>query len=240
MRGLSFLSRGGLSCGFASGYKTRMAANTLDLRPDKQALEHIDFETFRHIIHVHFYLEQHGITLRPEQDLHDKDKVTNQGIKEALALEYCRGREGYVDCDEPIEQAIRQAVEQHRADSYHHQIWVGALADPRDDDYSEGAVDIICTIMERRPYFERMGLAACSLEEIAANPSAYIKSLSNGDTVDKLPYVEESLQWMLEMKKPQLWQLKSLRNLPNIGLSTQLYERIINLRDMELIALRPT
>ena len=208
--------------------------NSNNIKSDQLGRTLFDLEVFRHIFHTHYYFEKGGVRLRADQDLHDKDKLLDEGIKGRLALEYCRGRAGYENCDDIIEDRIQLAVRKHRNSQYHHMIWAGKIDNPRPDDYMEGAIDIICTILEKRPYYARIGLSADSLEEISDEPERFILNFMNGDKVEKLPYVLQALSIMRDIKRPKLEIISSLENMPNIGISHGLYERLTCLRDFEL------
>jgi hypothetical protein len=237
MGGPRFLSRGGLALCLRAFERFRdewMMMDSGNIEPDQLAGTKWGLEAFRHIFHTHYYFERCGVILRADQDLHDKDKLLDGWIKNRLALEYCRGRPGYEDCEEGIERAIRQAVKKHRSTQYHHKIWMGEVENPRLNDYMEGAIDIICTILERRPYYARRGLSAGSLGEILENPTRFIVNFINEDKVEKLPYIMQALSLIRDIERPRLETINSLQDIPNIGVSPGVYERLICLRDLEL------
>lgn len=175
--------------------------------------------TLQHSCLVEYYLYALGLGYNDPQRPHDLTGLGNKfswSVIKGLAIQYRS-----VD---PIffKTYVLPSILVHRKHQYHHQKWNGdeKSSDVDSEDMKVGAVDAICSLLGCRPYQGGSHTFEQIAEIIKQNPE------------DRIPVYKIKWFWMLhdDMKKLSLpnWRaVNSLVGIPNIGLSEDVYDRIV-------------
>lgn len=178
-------------------------------------------ETLRHSCHMEYYLKILGLGNRDPDRPHDISGKFNKlewDIISGCALAYRAGLS--VEEKELIrKQSVLPAVKLHR-NQYHHQMWNEYNEDATEQDLRVGALDTVCALLEKRPYYLR---SADSPKEIMDNVDELITSSFREI---KIPWVYKMANAITEIEKPCIWGIDKLAHFPNIGLSSETYGKI--------------
>lgn len=168
--------------------------------------------TVRHSCQIEYYLHILDIGYKDPQRPHD---IVGEGNKyywpvlKGLALQY---RD---DSPEFFDTYVRPSIELHRKGQYHHQMWNQHNPSATDEDMKLGAVDTICSLLDNRLY---QG-GAHSFEDIMG--------IIKRNEPHKVKWMWMVYSLMKKTVQPDLSDIKSLSEFPNIGLPASVYNSIV-------------
>ncbi len=183
-----------------------------ELTPTEEEVGKWVLSSVRHCFNVECYLEKLDIDYPFIQRPHDLEGEGNKlswPVIKGFALQY---REPNVDFD----TYIKPALELHRK-QYHHQMWNGLEVNPNATkaDLLLGGIDAVCSLLEPRDY------------QGGAHDYKDAEEIAKKNPPQKVPYMLNAIEMMKRVKKPDLNAIKSINNIPNIGLKQPMYEAIV-------------
>jgi hypothetical protein len=185
--------------------------------------------TIQHSCHTEYFLERFNLEENDPQRPHDLigegNKFSWEVIK-GFALQYRIPKPDF-------NIYILPSLNQHRK-QYHHQKW--NEPDPNDktqkipgasvEDMLVGAVDAVCSLLENRAYQGGNHNYESIIEIAKKNPA------------HKILWMLRVIPQMSRLCQPNLLEICSLNEFPNIGINTETYNRIITRTNETLQMLR--
>jgi hypothetical protein len=190
----------------------------IEISPSEEQVKRWLLETLRHSNHVMCYSELLGLDKRDPELPHDVVGPHNKlewDVIYGCALGY-----GNLDKHDPeIYELTKNSYFLHHYGQYHHRMWEGYDDGAVADDLKFGALDTICALLEKRPYFESFD----SLEELRLNAHNVIRGTNR---LTKLQWIEAAGKMMGGAERPAIEKIVSLEDFPNIGVRPATYERL--------------
>jgi len=184
--------------------------------------------TVRHVFRVEYFLSALGLGASDPQRPHDLVGPGNKFELEViwgLAMQYRQPKNIYAGY-------LSNSLARHRQ-QYHHQKWNDP--DPKDinlakpeateDDLLGGAVDAVCSLLEQRQY------------QGGIHKYEQIRQIALKNPPHKQPWLLKIIPEMEKISQPQTDLISDLENLPNIGLTREVYEKIVGLTNSTLFFL---
>ncbi len=189
--------------------------------PNSEEIRGWLLETLRHSCQMEYYLDILRLGSRDPDRPHDISGMHNKlewEIIEGCALAYRVGvpKEEF---KETILPRVFNSVRIHRK-QYHHQMWNEYNEDATSEDLRVGALDTICALMEKRPYYQK---TADSIDEIEQNIDSIITSKNK---YVKRQWVSVMVGEMKGIDRPDIYMIENLEGFPNIGLNDSTYNNI--------------
>lgn len=187
-----------------------------ELRPTTDELRDWLLHTLRHSCHVEYYLHAFSLGKDDPQRPHDISGHCNKycgPVAFGLALQHRGEDEGNgftVYSDHVI-----PAIQMHRRNQHHHQMFNSRDSNHTDDDMRVGAIDALCSLLEDRQY--QGG------EHSLDNLLPIIKKAAP----HKIRWMWQEYLQMCKITKPDLKRIVSLDDAPNIGLPKSIHDKII-------------
>lgn len=182
-----------------------------NLRSSPQEVKNWMLSTLKHSCQVEYYLAKLNLDSKDPQRPHDLIGEGNKyswSVIKGMAIQYRNNTPIF------FESYVLPSIKLHRKGQYHHQMWNQQNPKATPEDMKLGAVDSLCSLLEDREY---QG-GAHTFQQII-------------NIIKKEPPYRVKWFWMVysSMKKipsPNTKQIQTLRNFPNIGLPTLMYNRI--------------
>ncbi len=206
--------------------KPKPESEKTDFKPTLKEIKNWLLSTIRHSCLVEYYLHKlnwgNNDDERPHDIIGDGNKFSWPVLKGLSIQDRSEDPEFFI-------KHILPSIELHRQ-QYHHQKWNLPSLHDNPEDMEIGAIDAICSLLGYRKY---QG-GTHTLKEI---PEIIKKNQS--ERINLLWTLEpERARWMwrayLHMKKipmPNVKAIKSLKNIPNIGIPKKTHEKIISRLD---------
>jgi hypothetical protein len=185
--------------------------------------------TLKHSFHVEYFLEKLGLGREDPERPHDLIGLGNKfewDVVKGFALQYRNPKPDF-------KTYILPALEIHRA-QYHHQKW----NDPDSADITKptpeasagdmlvGAVDAVCSLLENRAY------------QGGAHDYSSVIEVTKKNPPHKIPWMLQVIPHMQELPQPDLTQIASLIDFPNIGVKSEIYRAAVKRVQDTLLLLR--
>lgn len=183
------------------------------LLPTDEEINTWMLKTLGHSLHVEYFLEQLNYGRLDPQRPHDIVGPGNKyewDVIKGLALQF---RTPKVD----FNKYMAPSREFHRKGQYHHLKWNGDKPNPNasPDDMLVGAVDSVCALLEDREY--------------SGGPYRYIEAqrILDKNPAHKVHYINIVIPQMKNLIQPDLESITDLSDIPNIGVSKNMHEKIV-------------
>jgi len=186
--------------------------------PNNKEVNRWILDAVKHSFHVEYYLDKLKLgsnDLERPHDLVGEYNKLDWEVLRGLSLTYRNPR---VD----FESQILPSIELHRG-QHHHQMWNKYNAQAKEEDLLVGAVDAACSLLEKRVYLGGKEQRKLGKEH---DWDGVIESLQNNDENYKIESAKKIVPQMMEIPEPNLDIITSLNNLPNIGVSKEIYQKI--------------
>lgn len=189
--------------------------------PNSEEIKGWLLETLRHSCQVEYYVKVLGASSRDPDRPHDIAGRYNKlewEIIDGCALAYRQGlsKEEY---EQTILPRVRKSVSTHRQ-QYHHLMWNEYNEEATAEDLRFGALDTICALFEKRPYYLK---CVDSLEELEQNVDQLI---GGKNKLMKVEWVSAVAHQMKGVERPDIYRIEDLERFPNIGLADSMYNNI--------------
>ncbi len=182
-----------------------------DLIPTQEEVARFVLSTLRHSLRVEYYLNVfdigHSDPQRPH-DIYGNGNKFEWGVLGGLAME--------TDVDSDLfKQRVLPAMEIHRHYQHHHRIWNNATNISPEDGLRIGALDALCSYLDSRYYNG----------EVRAFDD--LQGVINESDLFKRPWLSNIYHRMKKSGEIILDDV-TLDNIPNVGISSLLYEKIVD------------
>lgn len=182
--------------------------NTLEM-PTNEEIKRWLTDTFRHAVHIEFYLERLQIGRSDIQRPHDLvghgNKLEWPSIR-GFSMQYRRDPNTF-------EQYVKPALDFHRQ-QYHHLAWNEFNPTASPDAMRLGATDAVCSLLEPRGY-----QGGChSWDEV--------ERISENNPIHKVAWMLLVAKEMQKIEKPDIQQI-TLYEIPNLGISVEKHEIVL-------------
>jgi hypothetical protein len=194
--------------------------NQNELIPTENEVQTWLVSTLKHVCHIEYFLDKLNLGSKDSERPHDLVGPGNKydwNVIKGFALAYRNPKPDF-------NKYILPSLEEHRK-QYHHRMWnnpnptniTKPIPEATREDMLVGAVDAICSLLENRQY---QG-GKHSFDDLT-------KQVENLFLPHKIPFIKELLPQMRSLKQPDLEQITSLHEFPNIGLNESVYDAIAN------------
>ncbi|MCR4284551.1 MAG: hypothetical protein NUV97_00720 [archaeon] len=188
------------------------------LTPTKDEIRRWLVSTLQHSCHVEYFLGKLGLGNKDPERPHDLVGLWNKydwEIVKGLALQYRKPRPDF-------ETYILPALKLHRQ-QYHHRMWnepdpndkTRPVQEASEEDMLLGAVDAVCSLLECRDY------------QGGAHNYKEIEEIARKNPPHQTSWMLEVLPEMELLRQPNLEQITSLGDFPNIGIRRDLHDHFV-------------
>ncbi|MEK6833591.1 MAG: hypothetical protein AABY32_06110 [Nanoarchaeota archaeon] len=195
---------------------------TEELIPTEEEAKTWLISTLQHVFHIEYFLGELGLGDEDPERPHDLVGIGNKyewEVIKGLALQYRNPKPDF-------QTYILPSINLHRQ-QYHHRKWnnpdpndkTKPMPDSTEGDMLTGAVDAVCSQLENRGYqggtHDYDGVIEIAKKNPPTPPHAS-------------PWLLRIIPEMRKLQHPNLEQILSLNDFPNIGLKGFVYDSIVN------------
>lgn len=156
----------------------------------------------QHVCHIEYFLSQLGLGSQDPDRPHDIMHAGNKFEWEVICGFAVQGRSS---SKEFFKAHVEPSRNRHRC-QYHHVKWNDPNDEATPEDMKLGAVDAICSLLENRQY------------QGGRHSFGQIQEIMWHNPGHKRPWMAELLPEMRKLAAPPIESIKSLDDIPNIGI----------------------
>jgi len=188
------------------------------MRATKEELYLQMLANLRHIFGVEYYLGEFQFAKNDVQRSHDSEGLGNKfeiDILNGMALRYRVPKVNFKEYVLPWILAHRQGQDHHRkTNDPDPNDWMKPMSIATEDDMYYAALDAVRAMREERSYEKSYSYG--EIQKIVVKEPNH-----------KTPYILRLLPEFKKIKEPDIYLINSLQNIPNIGISKEMHEALV-------------